>query len=266
MAGLTGKTIASNYKSLLRINDDNNGVDTNLEMITDGEGTGSAIRLSDDQFQIRPQNDDTTTSFAVISKGGVGLLAVDSTNSVVKANVGQDIVNTQYAYFGITSVASSNYTANTHFAIPFGPAHGATGTQSDTDFGTGTDPDTTFTTADTDTQYASQIVPMMWYVQDDIAIDAVTSIEGADAATGDTTRMHLMSFTLNSGSTSALTSGAVLAYNSDTTNAGNEQAYKSNWTVGSTDVDAGKVILAFFRSDSVNSDYSLNITVKYHLR
>ena len=119
MAGLTGKTIASNYKSLLRINDDTNGVDTNLEIITDGEGTASAIRLSDDSLVVRPQNDDTTSAFGVVSKGGTGLLTVDSTNSIVKANVGQDIVNTQYAYFGITSVASSNYTANSHFAIPF---------------------------------------------------------------------------------------------------------------------------------------------------
>ena len=160
----------------------------------------------------------------------------------------------------------SHSAANTHYPIPFMAGSGGASAANDVDFGTGLQPDTSFTTANTDTQYASQIVPMMWYVQDDIAIDAVTSIEGADAATGDTTRMHLMSFTLNSGSTSALTSGAVLAYNSDTTNAGNEQAYKSTWTIGSTDVDAGKVILAFFRSDSVNSDYSLNITIKYHLR
>ena len=106
----------------------------------------------------------------------------------------------------------------------------------------------------------------MWYVQDSIIIDAVTSIEGADASTGDTTRMHLMSFTLNSGSTACLEAGSVLAYNSDVTNAGNEQAYKSTWTIGTSGVNAGKVILAFFRSDSVNSDYSLNITIKYHLR
>ena len=49
MAGLTGKTIASNYKSLLRINDDTNGIDNSLELVTDGEGTYSAIKLSDDQ-------------------------------------------------------------------------------------------------------------------------------------------------------------------------------------------------------------------------
>ena len=37
------------------------------------------------------------------------------------------------------------------------------------------------------------------------------------------------------------------------------------YTVDSANVTAGKVVLCFFRSDSVNSDYSLNVTVKYHL-
>ena len=78
--------------------------------------------------------------------------------------------------------------------------------------------------------------------------------------------MHLKSFTFTSGATSCLTAGALLAHNSDVTNAGSEQAYKSTWTVDSASVDANKVILAFFESDSVNSDYSINITVKYHLR
>ena len=266
MAGLTGKTIASNYKSLLRVDDDSNGINTNIERVTDGEGTESAIALSDDQLGVQPRNDDTTAALSVRAKGGALLFSVDSTNSVVKVNVNQDIANTQYAYFGANYASFSALAANTHYPIPFSAASGGSTSTNDVDFGTGTDPDTSFTTADTDTQYASQIVPVMWYVQDDIAIDAVTSIEGADAAVGDTTRMHLMSFTLNSGSTSCLTSGSVLADNSDVTNAGNEQAYKSTWSVGTTNVDAGKVILALFRSDSVNSDYSLNITIKYHLR
>ena len=106
----------------------------------------------------------------------------------------------------------------------------------------------------------------MWYVHDNITIDEVISLEGATSATGDTTRMHMYSYTFTSGSTSALTSGTLLAHNSDVTNAGSEQAYKSNWIVDSANVASGKVILAFFRSDSVNSDYSVNITVKYHLR
>jgi len=170
----------------------------------------------------------------------------------------------RYAYFGAASSDISSFAANTHYPIPFG--FGSSTAQSDVDFGTGTDPSDTFTTADTDTQYASQIVPMLWRVPDNITIDSITHIEGADNATGDTTRMHLKSFTFTSGATACLTAGALLAHNSDVTNAGNEQPYLSTWTVDSANVDAGKVILCFFRSDSVNSDFSINVTVKYHLR
>ena len=264
MAGLTGKSIASAYKSILRVDDDTNRIDASIEVITDGEGTKSAIALSDDAVTVRPNNDDSTTLFGVRAKGGTTLLQVDSTNSVVKAGVGAFNVLTQYAYFGVGYADFSSSAANTHYPIPF-TGTGVQGLTADVDFGTGTDPDDTFTTADTDTNYASQIVPCMWFVPDNISIDSVTSIEGADAATGDTTRCHLKSFTFNSGSTSCLTGGELLAHNSDVTNAGNEQAYKSTFTVDEASVSGGKVILAFFRSDSVNSDYSLNITVKYHL-
>ena len=65
MAGLTGKTIGSSYKSLLRISDDTDGIDTSLESVTDGEGTVSALKLSDDQFAVQPANDDTTEVFCV---------------------------------------------------------------------------------------------------------------------------------------------------------------------------------------------------------
>ena len=46
MAGLTGKSIASAYKSILRVDDDSNGIDATVEAITDGEGTKSALKLS----------------------------------------------------------------------------------------------------------------------------------------------------------------------------------------------------------------------------
>ena len=103
------------------------------------------------------------------------------------------------------------------------------------------------------------------YIPDNISIDSVYSIEGATTATGDTTRMHLFSYDFTSGSTSALTNGTLLAHNDDVTNAGSEQAYLSTWTVDSASVASGKVILAFFRYDTSNSDYSINITIKYHL-
>ena len=257
---LTDKTISTTYKDILNIDNSNAGFDTNIDQIKSGNGAGSALYLSKNNLKVQPTTDSTTNS-VIYDKDGNILFQVDSTNDYVKALGNQ--VNTQYAYFGITNVDSTAYAANTHYAVSF--LSNGSMANSDVDFGTGTDPDDSFTTADTDTQYASQIVPMMWRVPDNITIDSISHIEGADNATGDTTRMHLKSFDFTSGSTSCLANGTLLAHNSDVTNAGNEQAYLSSWTIDSASVVSGKVILCFFRSDSVNSDYSLNVTIKYHL-
>ena len=257
MPTFQGNPFSNFYKRILQISQSSNtGVDES------GDGVSTSLSLSDDVLQVQPQNDDTTGTFLVKNSSGTELLKVDSTNSLVKAL--DHNVNTQYATFGINATDSASLTANNHYAIPY-QVNSYSDTSNMPTFGTGTDPATTFTTADTNGQYASQIVPMMWYVPDNISIDEVTSIEGADAGTGDTTRMHLYSYTFNSGSTSALASGTLLAHNSDVTNAGNEQGYKSTWTIDSSSVAGGKVVLAFIRMDSVNADYSLNITVKYHL-
>ena len=50
------------------------------------------------------------------------------------------------------------------------------------------------------------------------------------------------------------------------TNSGYEQAYYQQMTISQANVNAGKVVLFTFRSDSVNSDYTVNATIKYHLR
>ena len=170
-----------------------------------------------------------------------------------------------YAYFGIGNGISANWAANTHIALPFMGYPQSSALADNPSLGTSTDPATSLTTADGAATDASLFVACMWYVPDNMVIDGVYSIEGADEATGDTTRMHLMSYTFTSGSTSCLTNGSVLANNSDVTNAGSEQAYLSTWTINNNTVDAGKVILATFRNDSNNSDYSVNIAVKYHL-
>ena len=262
MAGITGKTPSATYKDLLKIENSNSGVDDTLRQVESGDGTGSALYIEKNSIKITPVADDTAL-LDVKNKSGTTKFKVDSTNNAVSALVHN--VNTQYAYFGMGYNATTSFAANTHYPLIYNGVYVVHG-EADVDFGTGTDPDDSFTTADTDTQYAAQIVPMMWRVPDDITIDSISHIEGADAATGDTTRMQLKSFTLSSGSTSCLTSGAILARNSDVTNAGNEQAYLSSWSISSADVDSGKIILCFFRSDSVNSDYSINVTVKYHLR
>ena len=259
---LSGKTLKNSYIDLLQMDNSNSGVDTSTRTIKDGGGTSSCLRISDDAMVVSPQNDDTTATFVVTTNSSVGVLSVDTTNQLVIAS--GNTVNTQYATFGIGNGESGAFLANTHHPLAFANAnYGSLGDLPS--FGTGTDPATTFTTSEGADTRASCLVPCLWYVPDAMSIDSINSIEAADTATGDTTRMHLFSYTFTSGATNCLTSGALLAHNSDVTNAGSEQPYLTTWTVDSAAVTAGKVILAFFRSDSINSDYSINITVKYHL-
>ena len=181
-----------------------------------------------------------------------------STTSVSSSNL------TLYAYLGAGSGTMGNVSSGTHTALPFGYANSSS-LADNFELGTGTDPATSFTTADgTDTD-SSVVVPCLWYLPDNIYIDEIVSFEGAEHADTETTRMHLMSFTFTSGSTSCLTSGAVLAYNDDVTNAGSEQAYKSTWTISTPSVSAEKVLVVTWRQDDANNDFSTNIIVKYHL-
>ena len=257
---LTNKSPAETYKDLLYVNNSNNGITTTIKNVHSGGGTQSAVAVSDRALQVKSATNNTT-AFDVQNSGGDSKLLVDTSNNYVKAN--GVFVNTQYAYFGVAHSISANFVTNTHYPLTFQGNNQSPSDEHNFSLGTGTDPATTFT-ADGSTSDAALVVPCLMYVPDNISIDSVTAIEGADAATGDTTRMHLMSYTFTSGSTSCLSSGTLLAHNSDVTNAGSEQAYLTTWTVDSASVTAGKVILATFRSDSVNSDYSVSVTVKYH--
>ena len=261
----TDKKLSDVYKDILHTDNSNTGISSTIKQIKCGDGDATALYLSDSVLHLRPSTDGTGL-IRVRDADGNNLFLVDSTNDLVKAGVGSHIVNTQYAQFSTNSGEGAVFSANTHYALTFGHANFSNGITGLPSFGTGTDPATSFTTAEGNHTRSGDLVPVMWLVSDNITIDAVYSLEGADTATGDTTRMPLFSYTFTSGSTSALADGTLLAHNSDVTNAGSEQAYKSTWTVDSANVDANKVILAFFEADSVNSDYSVNIRVKYHLR
>ena len=264
MAGLKDTTIATGYKSLLRV-DDNSGVGSSSLRVTDGEGNVTSLKVSEDVLQVIPKDTDGSC-FEVYSKDSEILLRVNSTNDYV--TVLDHYVNTQYAYFGNNSGETSSNAAGYHYPLVFQGGMGTTGVavgDQPNHFGNGSDPATTFTTADATDQKAFVLIRYMMYVPDNISVDAVYSLEGADAATGDTTRFHLMSYTFTSGSTSCLTSGTLVAHSSDTTNAGSEQVYYNNWTIDSEDITAGKVLICTFESDSVNSDYTYQAIIKYHL-
>ena len=259
----TGKSLKDVYKDVLQTDNSNSGLSTTIKQIKCGDGDSTALYLSTQNVKMQPASDSTTNT-VINDKDGNALVAVDSTNDLVKAGIGQHTVNTQYAQFGIGSGDSvwAGASAGNHYAVPFN----SIATQALVGGGTGTDPATSFTISTT----ADDMVGVMWYLLDNITIDRVIWWSGGDAATGETTRAHLMSYTVDSGNSATsgdLSSGAVVAYSSDVTNAGYEQAYYNQMTISTADVNAGKVLMFFFRADStVNSDYTINATVKYHLR
>ena len=259
MASFTGSSIKDVYKDILHTSNSNTGLSTTIKQITCGDGDTTALYLSSQNLKVQPAADSTTNS-VIYDASGNALLTVDSTNDLVKAGIGQHALNTQYAHFG-HDYASSGMLANTHYAISY--EHMAY--QSPLAFGTGTNPDTSTTISTT----AHEVIPHYWYVMDNITIDRVVWFSAADASTGDTTRAHVSSFDVDTGNGSTggdLSNGTILADGADVVNAGREQIYYQQMTIQSADVNAGKVIMFLFRSDSVNSDFTINATIKYHLR
>tara|TARA_R100000808_G_scaffold1848_1_gene7923 strand:- start:357 stop:1133 length:777 start_codon:yes stop_codon:yes gene_type:complete len=256
---LTGRSVSAFYKDLLEIDNSNSGVDSTLRAIKSGDGTSASLQISKSDVKVLPSRDSTTTLDVQDADGNTKLL-VDTTNDYVKA-LGHH-ANTQYVYFGaLNDTVFSGALANTHYMIPFQRA----GMTALAPIGTSTNPDTSTTISST----ADDVVACMWYIMDNITIDRVVWWHGGDAAGSDTTRAHLMQYDVvndNSSTSGDLSSGVVLADGSDITNAGYEQAYYQQLTIQSANVDAGKAVFFVFRSDSVNSDFTINATIKFHLR
>ena len=260
---LTGKTKASSYKDILNMNNSNNGVDTTTRNIVGGDGSASAISLSDDVLTVTPQNDDTTGVFKVTDNASNALLSVDSSNDLVKAGIGQHIVNTNVKEFALDFNSASPDSADTWHCLV---STFNNSTTNELEMGTGSTPATTLTIANT----ANVVVKHYWYVPANITIDSCNVLFGADAAGGDVVKFSVMSYTVDTanGSTGGdLSSGLENCVSPATiTGAGREQAYYQALTVSTADVDAGKVICAFVAQDGTNSDLTINMQLVYHLR
>tara|TARA_R110002020_G_scaffold216262_7_gene423708 strand:+ start:957 stop:1745 length:789 start_codon:yes stop_codon:yes gene_type:complete len=262
MSSFTGKSLKNFYKDILHTNNSNTGISSSIKQITCGDGDSTTLYLSDRNLKILPSVDNTASA-VIYDKDGNVLFKVDSTNDLVKAGIGQHVVNTQYAHFCIGSGDSvwAGASAGTHYAVPFN----SIATQALVSGGTSADPATSFTISTT----ADDMVGVLWYVMDNITIDRIVWWHGNDDVGANAVRTHLMQYTIDSGNSSTggdLSSGAVLAYSSDVTNAGYEQSYYNQMTISTANVDAGKAILFFVRSDTAAEDLTINATIKYHLR
>ena len=268
MPTFEGTALKDYFKRILQINQSTNtGVDASTREIETGDGVKTAIQLSDDALQVKPQDDDGP-AFYVQNKAGANRFAVNTSTSEVSAGANQTNVLTQYANFGIDYTAASSWSADTHYAIPFGLSESiasflALGSSTSSSFN-----DTNPATSTTITTTGYLDLNHFWYLQDDITIDKVEWFSGADAATGDVLAAHLMKYDLvkdNSSTSGHLSNGAVMYDGSSVTNNGYEQIHYQDMDDQVTTASAGQVILFCVAADTVNSDYAVRCYIKYHI-
>ena len=255
---LTNKTIASTYGDILQADNSGSGRTANGTNIKDGLGQSTALTLGQNKLHVKPSSDQTD-AVVIETSGGTDLLKVDTTNSAVKLGTTQSYANTQIQKFGVYDLQP---TADTHHAMYSDAA--MTSVSGSIDFGTGTDPATTYTLGSSEAN-ANSLVGSIWYVPVAITIDEVRVIAGGEAA--DTINFHLFSYTMTSGTGSDagdLSSGTLLAHNGSTLTTGNDRVTTTTLTVDSANVAADKVILAFIENVGATTDLTAQLIVKYH--
>ena len=260
---LTGKTKALSYQDIIIVPNSNNGIDSTTRNITSGDGTASALNMSSEKVLIKPNASDSTNTFIAADKDGSALLAVDSSNDLVRAGIGQHIVNTNIKEFAMDSSEENPAIADTWYGLTSTFNHDDSNLLT---MGTGSTPATTLTIANT----AYQVVKFYWYVPFNITIDKCIVQWGSDTGDNEDVKFSVMSYTVDTanGATGGdLSSGVENCVSpAVVTDAGREQIYYQALTISTADVDSGKVIMACVAQDGTNADLTVNMQLVYHLR
>ena len=261
MGSLSGKSPASTYKSLLKVADETNGISASTSQIEDGEGTASCVSISDDECMIAPQNDNLTYTFRVRALDGTHLLAVDTTNEVVKVGTTQTPANSQIVEFNAYDLSPA--AAGTHYFVGRGSErynmlNGATELAN----GTGTDPATSFATS----ALTDELITNLYVVPVNATIDACKFMVSTVTDTDTIINVHLYKFTIKSaGATDdgTLSSGVLLASGQAT--AVDRNCIKTvACTIDSSAVTAGEVLACFVENETNTDAIMLTTQVLYH--
>ena len=258
MGSLSGKSPASTYKSLLKVSDETNGISTSASQIEDGEGTASCVSISDDELMIAPQNDNTTNTLRVRALDGTVLLAVDTTNEVVKVGTTSTPANSQIVEFRAENLVP---VAGTHYFVGRGTSD-YFGNLPEVANGTGTDPETSYAggAATDDSLVNLYVVPV------NSTIDACKFMVSTITDTDTVINVHLYKFAIkNTGATNdgILSSGVLLASGQAT--AVDRNCIKTvACTIDSSAVTAGEVLACFVENETNTDAIMINTQVLYH--
>ena len=259
MGSLAGKSPANTYKSLLKVADETNGVSTSNSQIQDGEGTNTCLYVSDDTLHIRPENDNSSSTFLIRSATGGAIFAADTGNELINVGSTATPANSQILEFHAKTLVPAS--AGTHYFVGRGLSNYAFNTV-ETACGTGTDPDTSLDAgAATD-----DLLQNLFIVPVNSTIDAVKFMVSTVTDTDCTINVHLYKFLMvNAGGTSDgnLESGTLLAHGQAT--AVDRNVIKTvDCTIDSSAVSAGEVIACFVENETNTNAIRLNTQVLYH--
>ena len=258
MGTLANKSPKDTYKSLLKVENEINGITTALSKIEDGEGTASCLSISDDSIQIQPENDNNVITFRVRNSSGATLFNIDTSNNVVKVGSTQTPANTQILSFKAYKIVPSG--AGHHMYVPLGGMDFGETSSPELANGTGTDPLTSDTVTD-------DFVCMLFNVPLNITIDAVKVFAATDQTTDCVLNYHLMSYTIsNDGDTDDgdLSSGTVIA-DGQATAVDSGVIKQTALTIQSASVAANKVLAFFVENETNTDDITINAQVLYHI-
>ena len=259
MGSLAGKSPSATYKSLLKVSDETNGISTSTSQIEDGEGTASCLSVSDDTLVLKPQNDNTTSSLSVKSLDDTQILAVDTTNQVVKVGSTATPANSQIIEFRAENLVPSG--AGTHMFIPKGSTAFLLAPP-EVSNGTGTDPETSLATSAT----TDDVLVNLYPVPVNSTIDACNFMVSTITDTDTVINVHLYKYTIkSSGATNdgTLSAGVLLASGQAT--AVDRNCIKTvACTIDSSAVTAGEVLACFVENETNTDAIMINTQVLYH--
>ena len=81
---LTGKSPSETYKDITYVDNDNNGVTTSLKQVKTGNGSNTALQVSDRSLQVKSATNNTA-ALDVQNASGTSKFLVDTTNNLVSS-------------------------------------------------------------------------------------------------------------------------------------------------------------------------------------
>jgi len=255
---LTGKSPSETYKDIAYVDNDNNGVTTTLKQVKSGNGSSTALQVSDRSLQVKSATNNTT-ALDVQNASGTSKFLVDTTNNYVKAN--GEHVNTMYQEFGVFDF--NPQTINYYYPLPCNILSSANDTYEPISDMMGTGPATSLDISSVTSFGAENLVASMWYLHDNITIDSAKAFA---TSSGHDLGCKIFSYDIvtSSGSTGGdLSNGTQLC--TGNVPSSNNALTIAGLTISSANVSSGKVILAMLRNETGTNQFTAKIQIKYHI-